>query len=154
MINVNFKIFNLIKLEKIIKNEILKKFLNQIQIPNLKKSEFYIYILKLEEEKYYIGKTANLEKRIEQHLFNSTIIWINLYKPISFEKIIVTDDELDEDKYVKKYMKQRGINNVRGGTYCNKDLLEFQQKALEKEIIHSSNRCFNCLGKKHFKSVN
>ena len=41
----------------------------------------FIYILELENKKYYIGKTKNPDFRLEQH-FNSTgSQWTKKYKP-------------------------------------------------------------------------
>jgi predicted GIY-YIG superfamily endonuclease len=135
------------------KEELVDNFFNQIEIPKLDNENFfYIYILRLEENKYYIGKTKNLRKRIEDHLSNCGSIWTSNFKPIYFEKIIKSDDNFDEDKYVKKYMSQKGINNVRGGTYSTVELDLSELKILRKEIIHSNGRCYNCL-ERHFYSV-
>ena len=58
-----------------------------------------IYILELEEGKYYIGKTSNIDLRIEQHneLYGSE--WTKKYKPINVLEIIKDCDDYDEDKY-------------------------------------------------------
>jgi hypothetical protein len=50
-------------------------------------------------------------------------------------------------------MYQKGINNVRGGTYSAVDLDLSEINILRKEIIHSSDRCYNCL-ERHLISVN
>lgn len=49
-----------------------------------------IYILKLSNSKWYIGKTNNINKRFKQHIDNKYLgsSWTNLYKPIKIEKKI------------------------------------------------------------------
>ena len=69
---------------------------------------FFIYILKLEQNKFYVGLSDNPEKRFLQHqnqLISSTCLYTEIYKPISIIEVIETSDPFDEDKYVKKYIK-------------------------------------------------
>ncbi len=47
-----------------------------------------IYILKLEHGCYYVGKTNNYSKRINDHLTNSGALWTQLHKVIGEEKMI------------------------------------------------------------------
>jgi predicted GIY-YIG superfamily endonuclease len=46
-----------------------------------------IYILKLEHNKYYIGKTNNVNKRLNDHMSNNGSQWTKKYKPITPLKI-------------------------------------------------------------------
>lgn len=46
----------------------------------------YIYILKLKNNKYYIGKTLNVENRFHQHINGTGSSWTKKYKPISIIK--------------------------------------------------------------------
>ena len=48
----------------------------------------YIYILKLEEEKYYIGKTNNPIFRLNEHFNSNASSWTKKYKPIEIVKVI------------------------------------------------------------------
>jgi predicted GIY-YIG superfamily endonuclease len=109
--------------------------------------------LKCESEKYYVGRTIDLRKRLEFHLFRENSRWTKTYKPIKIEEIVVSDDSLDEDKWVKKYMIKKGINHVRGGSYCTIDLNKWQIEAIVHEIVHSRGKCFYCLSDSHLVSV-
>ncbi len=60
-----------------------------------------IYILKLEQNKYYIGKTNNPKLRLKQHINNNGSSWTKKYKPVSILKIHNNCDPFDEDKYTK-----------------------------------------------------
>jgi len=110
----------------------------------------FIYILKLKNNKYYIGKTLNVENRYEQHLNGNGSSWTKKYKPISIIKQIKSTSQFDEDKYVKEYMSKYGIENVRGGTYSSIELDEVSLFQLQKELWHSKNLCTRCGRNSHF----
>ena len=64
----------------------------------------YIYVLKLDEGKYYIGKTNNPNVRISEHFKSDGSNWTRIYKPIKIINIIPNCDNYDEDKYTLQYM--------------------------------------------------
>jgi hypothetical protein len=104
-----------------------------------------IYILKCDHEKYYVGSTNRLvNDRIIEHFNNNGSEWTKLHKPISIEKIIENIDNYDEDKYTKMYMNKYGIDNVRGGSYVTIKLSKHSVESIEKELLTSNNKCFNC----------
>ena len=103
-----------------------------------------IYIIKLEDNKYYIGKTNNLERRKQEHIDGNASAWTNKYKPISIEKIIPNASPFDEDKYTKEYMAKFGIDNVRGGSYVQINLNAAQIESLNREIKGATDACHNC----------
>ena len=78
----------------------------------------YIYVLKLEQDKYYIGKTDNPNIRLENHFSSNGSEWTKLYKPLKIIEIIPNCDNYDEDKHTIKCMEKYGITNVRGGSFC------------------------------------
>ncbi len=77
-----------------------------------------IYILQLENDKYYIGKTINPEFRINDHFNSNGSSWTQKYKPINLIEVIPNCDDFDEDKFTIQYMDKFGIDNVRGGSFC------------------------------------
>jgi hypothetical protein len=109
-----------------------------------------IYILRLEEEKWYIGKTDTLEYRIIEHALSKGAVWTSKYRPIEIEKIFVNVSPYEEDRYVKEYMDLYGIQNVRGGSYCQLELTEEQKNILKREIYGANNRCYRCGRNNHF----
>lgn len=109
-----------------------------------------IYVLELHNNKYYIGKTNNIEKRFEQHINGNGSLWTKLHKPIKIIEIYYNCDSFDEDKYVKYYMSKYGIDNVRGGVYIQKNLDNNTIKLLEREIRGSNDLCLNCGSNSHF----
>lgn len=64
----------------------------------------FIYILELEQGKYYVGKTHHPQMRLDHHFQSQGSAWTKKYKPIRVLKIIPDCDDYDEDKYTRMYM--------------------------------------------------
>lgn len=87
------------------------------------KKHWTLYVLRLQDGKFYVGITSKTPgKRMQEHLDGVRVAyWTAKHKPI---EIIHTEDlgiiekskaEKRENKMVRALMKQRGLNNVRGG---------------------------------------
>ena len=112
-----------------------------------------LYILKLAEGKYYVGTTQkNVMDRVEQHMCGSGSAWTKKYKVIKLEKSIENCDKYDEDKWTKIYMDRHGIENVRGGSYCEMNLTSNSINAISREVNHANDRCLYCNKYGHFIS--
>lgn len=109
-----------------------------------------IYILLLEQEKYYIGRTNNTEFRVNQHFNQDGSEWTKLYKPIKTIEIIENCNEFDEDKYTLMYMNIYGIENVRGGSFCQIKLLPEIKNIIQLMIKTATNKCYNCGNSGHY----
>ena len=109
----------------------------------------FIYVLKLENDKYYIGKTKNHIQRVEEHFNMNGSMWTKENKPLEVVYVFEGDD-YDEDKYVKKYMSEFGIDNVRGGSYSKKEITFQERKIIENEIKGATDKCFRCGRSSHF----
>lgn len=109
-----------------------------------------IYILRLEKGKYYVGKSDNPMMRYREHVMGTGAAWSRRYRPIGVEKIIQGADDFDEDKYTKMYMLKYGIDNVRGGSYVELKLSDFQVETLHREIWGAQNKCTRCGRGGHF----
>lgn len=110
----------------------------------------YIYVLKLEDNKYYVGKTTNPAFRIENHFSKNGSAWTRKYKPLKIEALIPDCDDYDEDKYTKKYMDKYGIENVRGGSFVSVELDENTLSHLTQMSNGTNDKCFKCGMKGHF----
>jgi hypothetical protein len=110
----------------------------------------FIYVIHLQNDKYYIGKTTNPHFRIETHFTNNGAEWTKLHKPIKILELIPNCDDYDEDKYTYKYMDKYGIDNVRGGSYTSPILDAETKKQLVKISNSINNRCFTCGISGHF----
>ena len=110
----------------------------------------FIYTLELEEGKYYIGKTDNPSFRLESHFQSNGSEWTKKYTPIKVLEIISDCDDYDEDKYTRRYMDKYGIENVRGGSFCEVVLDKVTMNILEKMSKTTQNKCFTCGVVGHF----
>ena len=111
-----------------------------------------IYILKLENNKYYVGKSADPHKRFQEHIKGNGSTWTQKYKPIKIIKTIESTSAFDEDKYVKEYMSKYGIDNVRGGSYVSTTLDENKKELLRTELRMAEDKCTRCGRDGHFAS--
>lgn len=111
-----------------------------------------VYILKLIDNKFYVGSSKNVENRFKQHLSGKGSRWTKKFTPLEIISIIPNTDKFDEDKYVKKFMNSYGIQSTRGGSYSSIVLPDFQLLSLRMELSTIQNRCFNCMEQGHFAS--
>lgn len=108
-----------------------------------------IYILELEKNKFYVGKTHNLEERLKSHFSEEGSGWTKKYKPIKVNKTFEGDD-FDEDKTLITLMATHGIENVRGGSFSQIKLSQKQQDMLKTMINSGKDNCFKCGKSGHF----
>lgn len=109
----------------------------------------FIYILKLTDNKYYVGKTTDPEYRLVSHFSSEGSMWTKKYKPIKCIEIFEGDD-FDEDKYTIKYMAEYGLKNVRGGSFSEIRLSEDNRTTILKMINGATDKCYECGEKGHF----
>ena len=108
-----------------------------------------IYILKLQNNKYYVGKSNDLDTCIQSHKNGTISMWTKKYKPILVKKVIPNMSHRDENKYIIKYMNKYGIDNVRGGLYITEVLDNTQRSEINKQIWRANNCCTQCGRKEH-----
>lgn len=112
-----------------------------------------VYGLKLKEGKWYVGKTKrSAEERLLEHQAGQGSEWTRCYPPLGIDFVHKNADQFDEDKFVKQYMSKYGIENVRGGSYCEFVLPMEKVNVLRNELRSANDRCFTCGKQGHFKS--
>jgi predicted GIY-YIG superfamily endonuclease len=116
---------------------------------SIKSVDTNIYILECSNKTFYVGKTNNPEFRLEQHFTNNGSAWTKKYPPIRVLEIIPNCDDYDEDKFTLKYMKKYGVDNVRGGSFCQIELDEENINTINRMINGSTDKCYKC-GGNHF----
>lgn len=110
----------------------------------------YIYAIKLEKGKYYVGKTTNPKFRLQSHFDSNGSQWTRKYKPLEVIEIIPNCDDYDEDKVTRKYMDKYGIDNVRGGSFVSVNLDKSTIYTLKRMRNGTNNKCFVCSKVGHF----
>lgn len=86
-----------------------------------------IYVMRLEDDKYYVGETSNIDslRRNPQKIRSN---WAGLHVPI--EVLADYPKTLCKNSIVRYYMLQYGIENVRGGFYSSNEITEEQLMTL------------------------
>ena len=107
-----------------------------------------IYILRLQQGKYWVGYTTELICSIKA--FIDLNDWVVAYKPESIYKIIPAKAyRLDYE--VKELMADAGIDNVRGGSWSDSVLPTSVIRTLTTEIIGNPDKiCFMCQKQGHY----
>ena len=85
----------------------------------------YVYVLKLENNKWYIGKSIEIAKRLKKHFNGRGSEWTKLNSPIKID-LICWADPIFEYVLTMAYANKYGISNVRGYCYCQRYLTEDQ----------------------------
>lgn len=117
----------------------------------------YVYVLKLKNRKYYVGRTNDANKRIMEHLEGKGAEWTKLHPMLDILSIR-EGDEADEMSTTIDYMRLWGWQNVRGGPWTNIMMAEppaeyfGRQGNVEKIESHLRNGCFICGQKNHYAS--
>lgn len=115
-------------------------------IDNLDITKNYIYVLQLIEERYYVGRTGNILRRIEEHFTAGGSIYTRKYKPI---KVIEVQEEFTtDDERIKtlEIMEKYGWEKVRGACWCSLEIIkpDFEKsrkskpKKIKKFVYHEN----------------
>jgi predicted GIY-YIG superfamily endonuclease len=109
----------------------------------------YVYVLLLEEGRYYVGKTKDIEKRYADHSNGKGAAWTSIYKPQSVVEHFISEAKFTEENKTKEYMLRYGIHKVRGGPYASPILEDSVVKVIQRQLWHAQDKCFGC-GGDHF----
>ena len=96
------------------------------------------------KNKYYIGKSNYIFQRIINHINKKGAKWTQIHKFIEILDVYESNNILDEHKTTIQYMKEYGIENVRGGKYISEELDKYQLRNIKQDIIYQYDLCFKC----------
>jgi hypothetical protein len=114
-----------------------------------------IYLIHLEQRKYYVDITNDTAKKWQQYLDGTNTSggqWTKVYLPIKMSVIATAASPTDLNNHVKTMMLKYGINNVRGGSYTKFHLEPIVVAILYKELETAVDRCYNCGRTGHYAS--
>ena len=103
--------------------------------------QYWLYALRLEGGRYYVGFTNDVDRRFNKHAKGKGAVWTRLYKPIEVieTRQIPTDQNHRagylEDDMTFEYAMKYGAEYVRGGGYC-------QMKPRWPELIVQNDRVY------------
>jgi len=115
--------------------------------------KYFVYVLELQNGKYYVGKTSNAASRIAEHIKKLGSSWTKKYKPKKIIKLYKNCDSFDEDKYTIMYMAIYGMDNVRGGSFCKLNLDHSDKIVIQKMVDSATDKCFKCGSLDHFANT-
>jgi hypothetical protein len=95
--------------------------MNDIEYYNLDPKKDYIYVLKLIEERYYIGRSQNILQRIDQHFNGGGSLYTKKYKPLKIVEIVEEKTNEDERNKTIEYAEKYTWEKVRGYVWCRVD---------------------------------
>jgi len=110
----------------------------------------WIYVLKLRDGCYYVGRSQNPKLRIRDHKVGRGSDWTNLHPVEHISELFEETSLEDEDNTVKRLMKQHGIDKVRGGSYSQINLNPAIIGDQEREHRGANDECFRCGYDDHF----
>ena len=95
-----------------------------------------LYVLKCEAGKWYIGRSANVAKRFQQHMDGKGAKWTQLHRPITIHEVrnIVGEAESAENDLACEYMQKYGIENVRGGEYSAVEFRSWDIQEIKRKL--------------------
>lgn len=111
-----------------------------------------VYVLSLENNKFYVGKTTDVAKRFSSHVQGNvrSAHWTRKHKPKSVIETFENADGLEEDRVTLMYMIRYGIDHVRGGPYVSCKLPESTRRHIIHRIRMATDLCGACGSPDHF----
>ena len=80
-----------------------------------------IYVLELENGKYYVGYSLLYKHRIQKHFDGDGSSWTRLHKPVKVVEILEGTKDTEREVTLR-YMRTHGWENVRGAGYTAIDI--------------------------------
>ncbi|KAI9139196.1 hypothetical protein BKA69DRAFT_1126753 [Paraphysoderma sedebokerense] len=119
-----------------------------------------VYVLSLEQQKYYVGSSEDCNRRLQQHFTNNyASAWTKKYRPISVYALFpISSTEVnrpltgEEQRITLEMMKKFGIPNVRGGSFVEIHLSNEVADSIERMIAHNEGTCFTCHQTGHYSN--
>jgi len=106
---------------------------NDINIDNIDLTRSYVYVLELEDNRYYVGRTSNFIQRMNEHFTDNGALYTKKYKPIKIKEVIEEKTCYDERDKTLEYMEIYGWENVRGYAWCRETLTKKPKIKNKKE---------------------
>ena len=90
-----------------------------------------IYILQLEDGKYYVGKTDHTIQRFNQHNDGKGAKWTKKYPMIDLYDFHRNMADSDENRITMQMIRQFGAENVRGGSWTKVHMTQAELRSLD-----------------------
>jgi hypothetical protein len=113
-----------------------------------------VYVLRLDNDKFYVGESINPKKRIKDHFYGRGTTWTKINKPLrSFDPLTPPQNHLWELTETLRQMNIHGIDNVRGSLFTNPKPFTKSEKVMAAQLYcELNNYCRRCGESNHFAS--
>lgn len=116
------RVFFFSLLSRIVQNHPFLQHRQRQRQQRRRRRQYSIYVLQCQNDKYYVGCTNNLHRRIKEHLSSrGGSSWTRAHKPLKLVKVY---NRIPQEYYLGKeaqvtaeLMLTHGINNVRGAMF-------------------------------------
>ena len=117
-----------------------------------------VYVVKLRDNRFYVGYTSDFRKRLNQHLKGKSSEWVKKFKLASnpVYKIYETEEKIDELFHFIEMVKIFGVQNVRGAQFSAIKLSEKSISTIKILETYEDLRlviCEKCGLRGHDKSI-
>lgn len=99
-----------------------------------------LYVLELENGKYFVGSTENVIACMEQHQDGTFCDFTAVNKPIKVIEQRQMISRFNENALVQEYMAKYGVANVRGGSHVSNKMSASEVVYLQKDIMYATNK--------------
>lgn len=92
------------------------------------RKKIFLYVLRLQGDRYYVGQSTNPTERIKKHFDGEGSSWTRLHAPLEVVKTVALDTTswlaatAIENTLTLELMQIFGAENVRGGAYSANNL--------------------------------
>lgn len=90
-----------------------------LRFDSSEKGDKYVYVLALQDGKYYVGYTANIKERLLAHFTGRGAKYTKSHPPIHVFDILIDGSKELEKSETLRMMSIYGRDNVRGYAWCS-----------------------------------
>lgn len=131
--------------------------LTRAEYPRLKKPAMWIYVLRLVDDHYYVGRTQDVVTRVSEHSTGTAgrptkdrgASWTAKYPVLGVVRVVQSDKN-EEETMTKRYMDVYGVDKVRGGKFTQIKLSAEHLREIETSRISADDACHVCGQIGHF----
>lgn len=124
-------------------------------VAGMEKMKSGVYVLRLENGKYYVGSSTFIDSRIQAHFNGHGSSWTKLYKPV--ERLVPLTPPMshleswERLEFISRVLCH-GIENVRGWAYTSSYLTMEELYKFLQDTAEAKNLCRRCFRDNHFIS--
>lgn len=111
-----------------------------------------VYVLKLQNDCYYVGSSNNISERLSHHKDGEGCAWTKLNPLQCIYSVYPTNQDLRvlEEEITYDTMTKFGIAKVRGASFIQVNMPVEEHEAIAKLLLHRQDKCLKCGQSGHY----